>query len=57
MNIMSVREQPQYTEQIIAYLQRCWNKMVPILYSDGISHCVDAVHPLPHIYMINNLLQ
>lgn len=34
MNIISVREQPQYTQQIIAYLQQCWNKMVPILYSD-----------------------
>ena len=26
MNIISVREQPQYTQQIIAYLQQCWNK-------------------------------
>ena len=32
MNIISVREQPQYTQQIIAYLQQCWNKMAPILY-------------------------
>lgn len=48
MNIISVREQPQYTQQIIAYLQQCWNKMAPILYSDCISHCVDAVHSLPH---------
>ena len=44
MNIISVREQPQYTQQIIAYLQQCWNKMAPILYSDCISHCVDALH-------------
>ena len=44
MNIISVREQPQYTQQIIAYLQQCWNKMVPILYSNCISHCVDALH-------------
>lgn len=37
MNIISVREQPQYTQQIIAYLQQFWNKMAPILYSDCIS--------------------
>ena len=52
MNIISVREQPQYTQQIIAYLQQCWNKMVPILYSDCISHCVDALHPLPQWYVL-----
>lgn len=27
MNIISVREQPQYTGRIIAYLQQCWNEM------------------------------
>ena len=52
MNIISVREQPQYTQQIIAYLQQCWNKMAPILYSDCISHCVDALHPLPQWYVL-----
>ena len=52
MNIISVREQPQYTQQIIAYLQQCWNKMAPILYSDCISHCVDALHPLPKRYVL-----
>lgn len=52
MNIISVREQPQYTQQIIAYLQQCWNKMVPILYSNCISHCVDALHPLPQWYVL-----
>ena len=52
MNIISVRELPQYTQQIIAYLQQCWNKMVPILYSDCISHCVDALHPLPQWYVL-----
>jgi len=52
MNIISVRKQPQYAEQIITYLQKCWNSVSPIIYSDCISHCIDASNPLPQWYVL-----
>ena len=52
MNIISVRKQPQYAEQIITYLQKCWNSVSQIIYSDCISHCIDASNPLPQWYVL-----
>jgi GNAT superfamily N-acetyltransferase len=52
MNIISVRKQPQYAEQIITYLQKCWNGVSPIIYRDCISHCIDASKPLPQWYVL-----
>ena len=52
MNIISVREQPQYTQQVIAYLQQCWSEVSPILYSDCVTHCIDAQNPLPQWYIL-----
>ncbi len=52
MNIISVREQPQYAERIIAYLQKNWSEVSPIIYSDCVSHCIDAAPPLPQWYVL-----
>lgn len=53
MNIISVREQPQYAERIIAYLQKNWSEVSPIIYSDCVSHCIDAANPLPQWYVLD----
>lgn len=52
MNIISVREQPQYAQQIIAYLQQCWSSISPIIYSDCVNHCIEAPNPLPQWYIL-----
>lgn len=52
MKIISVREQPQYAGQIIAYLQQCWSQVSPIIYSDSVNHCIGAARPLPQWYVL-----
>ena len=52
MNIISVREHPQYVGRIIAYLQQCWSEVSPIIYDDCISHCIKAANPLPQWYVL-----
>lgn len=50
--IISVREQPQYAQRMIAYLQQCWREVEPVLYSDCVSHCLGAANPLPQWYIL-----
>ena len=52
MNIISVREHPQYVGRIIAYLQQCWSEVSPIIYDDCISHCIKTTNPLPQWYVL-----
>lgn len=52
MNIISVREYPHYAERVTDYLQKCWKEISPVIYSDCISHCVDAINPLPQWYVL-----
>lgn len=52
MNIISVREQPQYAGRIIVYLQQCWSEVSPIIYDDCISHCIKTTNPLPQWYVL-----
>lgn len=52
MNIISVREHPQYVGRIIAYLQQCWSEVSPIIYDDCISHCIKTANPLPQWYVL-----
>ena len=51
--IVSVRENPEYKEQAIAYFQKRWaseNSM--LVYEDCISHCIGAKAPLPQWYLL-----
>lgn len=54
MNIVSVRENPEYAEKLIAYLQQSWSEVSPILYNDCVHHCIGAVNPLPQWYALEN---
>ncbi|NLZ73322.1 MAG: GNAT family N-acetyltransferase [Bacteroidales bacterium] len=52
MQIISVREKPEYKEQIIAYLQKSWPEILPEIYSDGINHSINSPNPLPQWYVL-----
>lgn len=52
MKIISVREQPEYADKIINYLQNSWNSVLPIMYNDCVSHCINAPNPLPQWYVL-----
>jgi len=50
--IISVREQPDLARQAIAYVQSKWPQVLPIIYEDCISHCLEAPAPLPQWYLL-----
>ena len=52
MRVISVRENPEYKEQIIAFIQSSWLKVLPEIYSDCIEHCIDSPNPLPQWYVL-----
>lgn len=52
MKIISVRENPEYKDETISYLQESWQSVLPILYEDCISHCINTKSPLPHWYLL-----
>lgn len=52
MQIISVRENPSYTNQAIAYFQEAWKEISPKIYEDCISHSLDAAQDLPQWYLL-----
>lgn len=52
MNVISVRENPEYKEKAIQYLQNSWSEVLPIIYEDCITNCIDAEQPLPQWYLL-----
>jgi GNAT superfamily N-acetyltransferase len=53
MNLVSVRENPEYKDLAIQYFQSKWgNESSNKVYEDCISHCVDAEAPLPQWYLL-----
>lgn len=58
MRIISVRENPEYTEKAIQYLQNSWSEVAPVIYQDCISNCIGAEQPLPQWYLLekNNIV-
>lgn len=53
LHIVSVRENPEYKEQAIAYFQKHWaSEDSMMVYEDCISHCIGAKAPLPQWYLL-----
>lgn len=52
MNIISIRENPEYKEKAIEYFQKWWPTVSPLLYRDCIVNCIDAEQPLPQWYLL-----
>ncbi|CAA9202168.1 hypothetical protein FLA105534_03952 [Flavobacterium bizetiae] len=54
MRIISVRENPEYKDKTIEYLQNSWSEVAPIIYEDCISHSINAKDSLPQWYLLEN---
>lgn len=52
MRIISVREEPKFKDQAIAYFQKCWKSVLPIIYDDCITHSIHARNNLPQWYLL-----
>jgi GNAT superfamily N-acetyltransferase len=53
MNLISVREKPEYKDMAIQYFQSIWgSESSNRVYEDCITHCIDAVAPLPQWYLL-----
>lgn len=52
MKIISARENPEYKDAIIAFLQKSWMEVLPEIYSDCVDHCIDSPNPLPQWYVL-----
>ncbi len=52
MKIISIRENSEYKKIAIEYFQRSWKGVLPIIYEDCISHCINTKNPLPQWYLL-----
>lgn len=53
MTAINIRENPEYLERAIAYIQSKWaNRRNKKVYEDCISHSIDAKNPLPVWYIL-----
>lgn len=53
MQILSVKESPEYKEIAIKYIQSKWaNENSNMVYEDCITHCIDSERSLPQWYLL-----
>ena len=52
MNIISIRENPDYKDIAIKYFQQSWKSVLPIIYEDCIIHSIEARNSLPQWYLL-----
>ena len=52
MNIISIRENPEYKDIAIKYFQQNWKSILPIIYEDSITHSIEARNSLPQWYLL-----
>ena len=52
MNIISIRENPEYKDTAIKYFQQSWKSVLPIIYEDCITHSIEARNSLPQWYLL-----
>jgi len=61
MQIISIRQQSEYTDKAIRYFQQKWaTKESMMVYQDAIEHSINAINPLPQWYLLlddkNNII-
>ncbi len=55
MNIISVKEKPEYKEKATQYIQSKWaSKDSLMIYTDCISNCITTSSPLPQWYLLED---
>lgn len=54
MNIVSIRKSPKYVDRAIQYFQSTWKSILPEIYQDCITNCIDAKQALPQWYLLIN---
>ena len=54
MKIISVRNNPEYKDEAIAYFQKSWPNVMPEIYDDSITHSINARDSLPQWYLLKN---
>lgn len=52
MEIISVRQNPEYKLIAIQYFQKSWPNVAPVLYDDCITHSINAKQSLPQWYLL-----
>lgn len=52
MKIISVRENPEYCNQAISYIQSKWDEVLPEIYDDCIRHSLMSENNLPQWYIL-----
>lgn len=52
MKIISIRENPEFSKIAIAYFQKSWPYVLPIIYEDCIRHSITAKNSLPQWYLL-----
>lgn len=52
MEIISIRQKPEFLESAITYFQKSWPSVLPIIYEDCIKHCINARDFLPQWYLL-----
>ena len=52
MRVISVRENPEYREIAIKYIQSKWLFVPPVIYENSISHSLYSDNPLPQWYLL-----
>lgn len=52
MRVISVRENPEYKDKTIGYLQRSWPEVYPVIYEDSVTHSLTSRNPLPQWYLL-----
>ncbi|WP_350289300.1 GNAT family N-acetyltransferase [uncultured Croceitalea sp.] len=52
MNIISIRENPEYKDVAIKYFQQSWPSVLPKIYEDCITHSIEARNFLPQWYLL-----
>lgn len=52
MRIISIRKHPEFKDQAIAYFQKSWKGVDPIIYEQAISFSVGALDFLPQWYLL-----